>query len=89
MPFSNRRALAPVTNSGAPNYSQGGTYILCPRETAAAIENRTRHRGAKPPLADGTYHGEEEMGSSPGFLGNPFWKHVPSLRDSGDPGATR
>jgi hypothetical protein len=43
MSISNRRTLAPVTNSGAPNYSQGGTYILCARETAAAARYK---RGA-------------------------------------------
>ena len=32
-------------------------------------------------------HGEEEMESSPGFLGNPFGS-MPRARDSGDPGAT-
>ena len=36
MPTPNRRALAPVTDSGAPSYSQAGTYIVRARETAAA-----------------------------------------------------
>jgi hypothetical protein len=37
------------------------------------------------PWQPGTSHGEEGMGSSPGFLGNPFGS-MPRSRDSGDSG---